>query len=561
MLIKSFRVSCIILICSLTAYAAELVVVFEADTSEVVIEEILNKYSFTKDFGFISFGSSNYRAAVDYKGTEPILSVISQAEKEKQVKHVFFEIDLELNSDEYSYQNVLADIRERNAEALKYSEEAERNYLEELALQNAEALRGLEEAGDYLEKFDLQNNATVIYCDSGFLHQDHPAINELLNDGELVVVEDDDYHEYGFNFVSDDSMPEDLDSKGNLIGHGTEMASLGLAYVSRHNFMVMKVKGDDFPTARLGAALSEIGSLLEEGILSDGVVVNMSFSTTKSSWVEKAILFILNNNPNLDPDSEEDQARAKSAAEDEWDRRLNEFREEFILPLSEMGVIFVASSRKDNSANNGDEFFPGCFDEVISVGRASYSNSETDCDILAPHKMYVSDDFQSIKEVEGTSSGAALVSAFIGEILRVNPGLNSDEIRAILRYDNFTEGLNGMLNVLQGGDLPAAPEFTPEIDFAVSARIATVYSAVKDIQAGLSEYNQVVFDLGITKLEVDFGGDLPFGIEINTEFSQVVEDIKAMYNIGAEYSSEYHNEDIAYEPISLPEDTLFGIFN
>ncbi len=125
-----------------------------------------------------------------------------------------------------------------------------------------------------------------------------------------------------------------------------------------------------------------------------------------------------------------------------------------------MGCVVVASS-----GNNGWDrpHFPSDYEEVISVGssnannrRDQLSNYGNRLDLLAPGTNIITTSINAdFRQVSGTSMAAPLVSASAALLIELNPDLNPDEIKGILKStatDIYTIGWDresgsGILNV------------------------------------------------------------------------------------------------------------------
>ncbi|MDD5614425.1 MAG: S8/S53 family peptidase, partial [Candidatus Omnitrophica bacterium] len=401
-----------------SAYAADLIVVFKSGSTPEQAEEILLKYGFTALSLSTYKAGRDYTVAVEYQKEEQFSADLDNLRSEDSVERIFLDIGMKLNSDAVSYQDLLDSVRQKNMSLGSYSayflppyDLDPVKFLADLSRYSTDFAK-LEEAGNYLNKFPRQSDATVVYIDSGL----SSSLSGLLAEqGNLVI-------------------PDGVEILEDSVGHGTKLASLGLAYDLDIQFISLKaIKPDGTIGALLfEAALDKLIELTDgsegEPVLSGRVVVNMSFSISASNYIGQAKGWLIARGYS--------EQSAATEAQNMWSSFKEEYREKIAI-LSERGVVFVASTSQVESENNGEELFPSLYNEVISVGRTQFEGREQHCDILAPDRMFALDQNLNVVVAEGVSFGAGLVSAFISQILGVNPNLTTDEIRAILRYSDF----------------------------------------------------------------------------------------------------------------------------
>ncbi len=476
--IKSITIGilCFLLYGFTSVFGEEIIIVFSQGVTNIETIQILKKYPITPITELKSSGEGLKYITVKSEGKD-IKELIESLKAERHVKEVFLNFQINLQS-ESSPSELLQKLVDSNS------------------------LTELSRAVGYLQRFP-GDTVTITYLDSGFLFRDHPFVEELINSGRLLEIDG----EYGADVISgtDSSYyPEDV------YGHGTAITSLGLSYSPHSRFFIIRVseKGE-FRFSKLLEALDIVEKITQQ--TSDRIVINMSFSAPVRSIIE----------------AYQQKGYSDEEAREQCERLMEWFKINYINPLLDAGVIFVSASSNDGT---DVEVFPGNIQGIISVGDSVNSGEDELSDILAPSALYIANkDFSSLKFDQGTSYATSLVSAFLAEVLRVNSNLTQEEIKYILQFNSFNEGLAGMLEFLQRGVSPLKPISAPEINFPVVAHLATVYSALKDIKEGLDTADETLLTAGIVKLETDLGDELPFSIEMGEDFSQVIENVEMLY--------------------------------
>jgi len=528
---KSVIFVLLIILVSLAAWGEDLVAIFESGCSVAEVERILTRHNFILLNGYVRVGAGDYCAYIKYQGEGNLQEAINKLRSEEKVMYVYSELDLELNSNDQI--QILERIKELNR-----------------VLNND--FQSLEQAIAYLSQFPKTSQTVVIYLDTGFLSPSHEVVNLLYEKGGIVAPSQGGY---GWDIqlsISKDGKKKEVKladyEPEDTLGHGTELVSLGLAYIPDLNFMVMKVRnGDKINTRQVKYALGLIMNLLEEREDSDScrIVINMSFSIP-----EEAALRVLGSKG--------------------WKDFLDDFWRNYIHPLAEKGVIFVSAS-KNNEGYKNSVHFPGCFGEVISVGIYDGStfgdfedlgafNKERGVDVICPSLYYTTPDFETTKKRYGSSYGTAVTSAFISKILSVNPNLKQNEIELILQLSaqELSSGVGNLVNLLLNGEIAFNSEEVPKVNFYKAARLSSIYSGLKLIKEALEQNSSDKLQEGVRKLAIDLGlTEFPIAIELGDDFSQVVDGIKELYNQNnpsADIPSFYENQGLGEGQVPVEVD-------
>jgi uncharacterized protein YlbG (UPF0298 family) len=488
------------------SYSEELIIILSSEAKDEEVNSVLNKYNISeKSTVYLTDKRLKYILVATYE--DNLKDMIEKIKTEKEVIDVYLNFELKLQSD-FSSTELL---------------EAITGYNE---------LFDLEDATGYLHRFPGEKTM-IAYLDSGFLYQGHDLINELIISGRLI----NEGNGYGIDFTSDPNTnyPED-----NL-GHGTAVASLGLAHSSNSCFFIAKVSEEgELRFLKLLNALDHVKTLSQH--FPGNIIINMSLNVP----IEDIVL----------------QYQAQGYSEEEARQKYTElidwFQDNYIGPLLDAGVVLVSTAY-----NGGDvDVFPGNLSGVICVGELSLAGEVSLPDVLAPSMVYVADKyFSSLNFDEGSSYGAALVSAFLGELLRVNYNLTADELKIIMTCNDFQQGIDIMLSFLDTGIVPESKELAPVVDFALFARLATVYSAFKSIKEGLDKEDQELINSGAAKIEIDLGYVLPIQFNLTDNFLDVTNVLREEYRreklIGLDIDSR---SELGIIPTNNPN-TDIAIFN
>jgi Subtilase family len=216
-----------------------------------------------------------------------------------------------------------------------------------------------------------------------------------------------------------------------------------------------------------------------------------------------------------------------------WEERLVGYDEE-LARVRAAGIVIVAAAGNDGQNVDSEYFHPCNYDGVICVGALNddtntpqgYSNYGGSVDIWAPTNFPVMPDGakMTVHNFGGTSASAPFIAGIAAMMKAVNPNLNSDQVRDMMRDSAWTDSgdskVSHYINALEAvkrasnNELPA-DRFEPNPPDSPAALNTGQYDDLSVHKASESDFYRVTAN-GASKLTLNFTspdnlGKLGFG--------------------------------------------------